>query len=153
MDAINCVTFFMNGLLLTVAIMVTVGGVICSSPAAAQQRPVGEPAEGVQILDGPTLESATEYSAIIRWTTTNSGGGSVKHYGVVQYGTDPEHLSQTATSPNRRNKNLPYMRYRVRVDGLQPGTTYYYTVDAVQGDGTGTGVKSTVNQFTTRPHP
>jgi hypothetical protein len=129
-----------------------VSSVIFSHPTAAQPRPAGEPAERMQITEGPVLESATDHSAIIRWTT-NTGGGTVTHYGVVQYGTDPKHLSQTAKSPNRWNKNLPYVIYRVRVDGLQPGTTYYYTVDSTQADGTSIGVKSTVNQFTTRQHP
>lgn len=142
----------MNRLLLTLALMVTVSGVIFSNPTAAQPPPAGEQAERVSIIDGPALESATDHSAIIRWTT-NTSGGTVKHYGVVKYGTDPKNLSQTAKSPNRWNKNLPYVIYRVRVDGLKPGTTYYYMVDSTQADGTSIGVKSTVNQFTTRQHP
>jgi hypothetical protein len=103
-------------------------------------------------LKGPALESATDNSAIIRWTPTPAGG-TVVHYGVVHYGTDPKNLSQTAKSPNRWNKNLPYVVYRVRVGGRTPGTTYYYAVESVQANGSGTGAKSTVNQFTTRLHP
>jgi hypothetical protein len=34
------------------------------------------------------------------------------------------------------------MTYRVRIDGLTPGTTYYFTVDAAQADGIGMGLKS-----------
>lgn len=45
------------------------------------------------------------------------------------------------------------MTYRVRIDGLTPGTTYYFTVDAAQADGIGVGLKSPVSQFTTRPRP
>ena len=46
------------------------------------------------------------------------------------------------------------MTYRVRIDGLTAGTTYYFTVDAAQADGIGMGLKrSPVNQFTTRPRP
>src|SRR3974390_2806672 len=41
------------------------------------------------------LESAVSYMAIVRWSTTNPRGDD-EHYGVVQYGTDPEELSQTA---------------------------------------------------------
>jgi hypothetical protein len=32
--------------------------------------------------------------------------------------------------------------------GLKPQTTYYYTVDSMQGNGKSDGVKSTVNDFT-----
>jgi phosphodiesterase/alkaline phosphatase D-like protein len=133
----------MNRLFLTLAITVMVSSVISSQPAA-QPRPAGEQAERAQIIDGPALESATERSAIIRWTT-NTGGGTVTHYGVVQYGTDPKHLSQTAKSRNRWNKNLPYVIYRVRVDGLKPQTTYYYKATSMESN----GVESPVTQFPT----
>jgi phosphodiesterase/alkaline phosphatase D-like protein len=54
---------------------------------------------------------------------------------------------------NRWNANLPDVTYRVQVDGLTPATTYYYTVDAAHADGIRMGLKSTVNQFATRPRP
>src|SRR5882724_3847962 len=107
----------MNRQLLTLAITVAVSSLLFATPTAAQPRPAEEKAEHAQILKEPALESATDHSAIISWTT-NTGGGSVVHYGIVHYGTDPQNLSQTAKSPNRWNKNLPYMTYRVRVDGL-----------------------------------
>jgi hypothetical protein len=47
-------------------------------------------------------------------------------------------------------RNHPYTLFRVRVDGLQPRTTYYYTVDSMEGNGTRDGVKSPVRHFTTR---
>jgi hypothetical protein len=56
-------------------------------------------------------------------------------------------------SPNKRNRNHPSMIFPVRVDGLRPGTTYYYTVEAVQANGIPDGVKSAVNPFTTPAHP
>jgi purple acid phosphatase-like protein len=90
--------------------------------------------------------------AIIRWTV-DTGGGTVKHYGIVRYGTDPRNLDHTARSPNRWVRSLPDMTYRVRIDGLTPGTTYYFTVDAAQADGIAMGLKSPVKQFTTRPPP
>ena len=43
----------------------------------------------------------------------------------------------------------PYTVFRVRVDGLKPRTTYYYTVDSKGADGQGDGVKSAVKHFTT----
>jgi hypothetical protein len=91
----------MNRLLLTLAITVAASGLIFPKPTVAQPRPAGEKAERVQIIKGPALESATDNSAIMRWTPTPAGGT------VVHYGTDPKNLSQTAKSPNRWNKNLP----------------------------------------------
>jgi hypothetical protein len=39
--------------------------------------------------------------------------------------------------------------FRVRVDGLESHTTYYYKVDFMQAGGTSDGVTSLVNKFTT----
>jgi Purple acid Phosphatase, N-terminal domain len=138
--------------LLTVAIAVVVNSLSASHPAAAQQRRAGSGSERRQIVTGPALESATHDTAIIRWTV-NTGGGTARHYGIVRYGTDPRNLDQAARSPNRWNASLPNMTYRVRIDGLTPETTYYFTVDAAQADGVGMGLKSRVNRFATRPRP
>jgi hypothetical protein len=67
----------------------------------------------------------------------------------VSYGTDRNQLNQMAKSPIRLNRNHPYTVFRVRVEGLKPGITYYYTVDSMGGDGTRDGVESTVYHFTT----
>jgi phosphodiesterase/alkaline phosphatase D-like protein len=71
------------------------------------------------------------------------------HYGIVQYGTDPKDLSQTAKNPIRLNRAHSETTFRVRVQGLKPRTTYYYTVTSQGSDGKSDGVKSTVNKFTT----
>ena len=102
----------------------------------------------VQITQGPELESANNNSAIIRWTSNNPGG-SPEHYGVVRYGTNPTNLSQTAKSPIRLNPGHSYTVFRVRMDGLKPRTTYYYTVGSTEGNGKGDGLKSAVKHFTT----
>jgi hypothetical protein len=120
-----------------------------SSPIVAQQIPGDERPRNMRIIVGPALESATEKSAIIRWMSTTPGGPA-EHFGVVHYGTDPADLSQMARSPIRLNMAHPNTIFRVRVDGLMPGTTYYYTVDSTGPDGNSDGVKGTVNQFTTR---
>jgi hypothetical protein len=133
------------------AFAVVIGGVNVPH-ATAQPHAAAQHGEPVHIVDGPALESATDHSAILGWAA-NTRGGTAVHYGVVQYGTDPQNLGQTARSPNRWHKHQPYVRYRVRVDGLQPGTTYYYTVGIVQADGTSLGVTSPVHQFTTRQRP
>jgi Purple acid Phosphatase, N-terminal domain len=67
----------------------------------------------------------------------------------VSYGTDRNQLDQTAKSHIRLNRNHSYTVFRVQVDGLKPGITYYYTVDSMGGDGKRDGVESTVYQFTT----
>jgi hypothetical protein len=138
--------------LLTVAITAVVNSLIASHVTAAQQRPVGNKSERREIVTGPALESATHDTAIIRWTA-DTGGGTSTHYGIVRYGTDPRNLDQMARSPNRWSQRLPEMTYRVRIDGLTPGTIYYFTVDAAQADGVGIGLKSRVSRFTTRPRP
>src|ERR1700730_5885530 len=130
-------------------IAATATGLIGSNPIVAQQIPGDERARSVQIISGAAPESATEKSAIIR-PRTNPPAGPAEHFGVVHYGTDPKDLSQIAKSPMRLNMARPNTIFRVRVDGLMPGTTYYYTVDSTGPDGTSDGVKGTVNQFTTR---
>jgi len=112
-------------------------GILPPAPAAAR----------VRITEGPAIESIKDNLAIIRWTSNNPGG-SDEHFGVVHYGTDPEHLSEMAKSHVRLNQNHSDTVFRVRVDGLKPQTTYYYTVDSMQGNGRSDGVMSSVNHFT-----
>src|SRR5881628_4060698 len=138
----------MNRLLLTLAITTTVGSLISSNPATAQVPPPAKKAERVEITKGPELESATDHLTIIRWTTNNPGGSDV-HYGIVHYGTDPKDLSQTAKNPIRLNQGHRNTTFRVRIEGLKPRTTYYYTVTSEESNGTSDGVKSTVSKFTT----
>lgn len=103
----------------------------------------------IKIAEGPALEKATSNSAIIRWTSDNPGG-SDEHFGVVTYGTDPKDLKQIAKSHIRLNRSHPQTVFRVYIEGLQPRTTYYYTVDSMQANGDRDGVKSGVKQFTTK---
>jgi hypothetical protein len=114
----------------------------------AQESPTTAKTARIRIIQGPEIELAKENLTIIRWTTNNPGGSPV-HYGVVHYGTDPKDLSQTAKNPIRLNPDGPSALFRVRMDGLKPRTTYYYTVDSMEATGEGDGVKSTVKQFTT----
>ncbi len=125
---------------------------LCSSSIALQPAadakilPPAKEAERVRITHGPTIESAKRNLIIIKWTSNNPGGTD-EHFGVVRYGIDPEHLSQVAKSPVRLNQNHASTVFRVRVDGLQPQTTYYYSVDSTQGNGKSDRVKSAVNHF------
>jgi phosphodiesterase/alkaline phosphatase D-like protein len=139
----------MNRLLLTMALTVMMGGAFYVTPTVAQLSATTKKAASVEITQGPEIERADSYLTIVRWTTNNPGG-SPQHYGVVHYGTDPKDLSQTAKSPIRLNPDHAETVFRVRIDGLQPKTTYYYTVDSMEANGTSDGVKSTVKHFTTR---
>jgi len=111
--------------------------------------PVGTEAVA-SIIDGPTVERATANSAIITWTTKSPGGTDL-HYAVAHYGTSSQNLREIAESPNRRNRNHADMTFRVLLQGLRPGTTYYYWVESVQATGNPDGARSGVSQFTT-PH-
>jgi hypothetical protein len=122
---------------------------ICAPQLSQAQLVTPAPAAGsVHITEGPAIESDKDGLAIIRWTTNNPGG-SAEHFGVVHYGTDAAQLNQTAKHPIQRNPSHPETVFRVRVDGLKPGTTYYYTVGSMGGTGKVDPVKSAVYHFTT----
>jgi hypothetical protein len=144
--------FYINRVLFTLAASLSL-----SRPTAAQMSPYTakdippptKKAARVQIREGPALELFRNNEAIIRWTSNNPGGTD-EHFGIVNYGTDPRQLNQTAKSHIRLNRNHPYTVFRVQLEGLKPGATYYYTVDSIGGDGTKDGVKSGVHHFTAR---
>jgi phosphodiesterase/alkaline phosphatase D-like protein len=139
----------MNRLLLKLAMIMMVGVPLYSTPATAQLSPTTPKAASVKITQGPEIERADSYLTIVRWTTNNPGG-SPEHYAVVHYGTNPKDLSQTAKNPVRLNPGHSDTVFRVRIDGLQPGTTYYYKVDSMESNGKGDGVTSKVKTFTTK---
>jgi hypothetical protein len=147
----------MNKLLLQLAIATTLCGLLSLKLAIAQNYILSQPgtilppakrAGDVEIVQGPALEFARDDLAIIRWTTNNPGG-SDDHFAVIHYGTDPTKLSETARSHIRLNRDYPRTIFRVRVDGLKPQTTYYYTVTSTGSDGVSDGENSSVKQFTT----
>jgi purple acid phosphatase-like protein len=147
----------MNTVHVKLLMMAAIGGLFFPHFIVAQDNPYSPktilpPAPKtarVQITQGPELEMARTDWAIIRWTTNNPGGAD-QHFGIVQYGTNPNELNQTAKSPIHVNRSHSDTVFRVRVLGLTPQTKYYYIVDSMGSDGTGDGVKSTVNQFSTR---
>ena len=139
----------MKRLALKLAMSVVLVSLFYSTPAAAQVAPSTEKAGSVKITQGPEIEQANSYLTIIRWTTNNPGG-SPEHYAVVHYGTNPKDLSQTAKSPIRLNPSHSDTVFRVRIEGLQPGTTYYYKVDSMEASGKGDGVTSQVKTFKTK---
>ena len=119
------------------------------SPTTAQLIPPAKKAAHVAITQGPEVESARNNEVIIRWTSNNPGG-SDEHFGVVHYGKAPSDLSQTAQSHIRLNQGHSYTVFRVRIQGLEPHTTYYYKVDSTEANGTSDGVSSPTKKFITQ---
>ena len=142
----------MNKPLIRLAITATAGSLLSLHPMVAQVSPTTPKTARVRITQGPELELAKEHLTIIRWTTNNPGGSPV-HYGIVHYGRDPKNLSETAKSPIRLNPDHASTLFRVRMDDLKPGTTYYYTVGSMEANGKDDGTKSSVKQFTTPVEP
>ena len=136
----------MKRVLLTLAISVLSGGLLSSKPAVAQLLPPAEKTASVRIIQGPEIESASDYLTIIRWTTNNPGG-SDEHFGVVHYGTDPKNLSETAKSHIRLNRGHPDTVFRVRLDALKPKTTYFYKVTSIESNGKSDGEESSIKRF------
>jgi hypothetical protein len=138
----------MKNFILTVAFVITAGlmpwGFADDAVTAAAATHKAAP-----LTADPELESATDTSAIIRWTTVNPGGTAL-HYGVVHYGTDAKNLTQVAQSPNRRNPSHPDMIFRVRIMSLNSNTTYYYKVESTGATGASDGVSSSVKTFKTQ---
>jgi phosphodiesterase/alkaline phosphatase D-like protein len=132
----------MNRVILLLAISVLSGGLL------AQESPTTKKAQHVRIIQGPKIELARQNLTIIRWTTSNPGGDPV-HYGIVHYGTNPHNLIDTAKSPIRLNPDHASSVFRVRLDNLKSGTTYYYRVDSIEASGERDGVTSTLGHFRT----
>jgi hypothetical protein len=132
--------------ILTIALIVTVMGSLFVRPRSAYAR---HNSSAEQNSARPTIESVTNTLAFISWTTPNPGG-TILHYAVVRYGKDPNHLQFTAKSPTKINPSHSEMVFRVRVQDLEPGTTYYYHVSSEQANGISDPATSGVNQFTTR---
>jgi phosphodiesterase/alkaline phosphatase D-like protein len=142
-----------NKLLLTLAFTFAIIGLLCPTRTGGQViPPPANRAARVQITEGPEIESAQGAQAIIRWTSNNPGGTD-EHFAFVRYGTDPNHLTQTAKSHIRLNRNHSYTVFRVRLLDLKPGTTYYYKVDSMEADGTLDGANSNVYRLDTPRNP
>jgi hypothetical protein len=132
---------------LTIAISVMAMGLLFVQPRLAC---AGDGSTTSKAGALPVVESVTDTLAFISWTTKNPGG-TILHHAVVRYGQDRNNLNLTAESPTRINPGHSEMVFRVRVDNLKPGTTYYYKVSSEQAGGISDPVTSGVNQFTTRP--
>jgi len=134
-----------NGSRVTIAISIMAMGVSLLQPRLACAR------EAPQAGLSPMVESVADTFAFISWTTRNPGG-TILHYAIVHYGKDPSHLDLTAVSPTRINPGHTDMVFRVRMNDLQPQTTYYYKVSSTQANGTSDPGTSAVQRFDTRPN-
>lgn len=112
-----------------------------SQAATGQARP--QRAKPLMIVNGPIVEFVNQNSAVIAWTT-NSGGST-----IVQYGTDPNSLSQRAQAPYADREGVSYQTHRVTLRNLKPATKYYYVAHSGQGEDTGTAAKTEVSSFVT----
>lgn len=121
-------------------------GLLLAQPRLVCAR-TGESAD--QVNARPIIESVGTTIAFIGWTTPNPGG-TILHYAIVHYGRDANHLDLTARSPTRINSAHSEMVFRVRMYGLEPGTTYYYKVSSEQANGIADPATSIVHQFTTQ---
>jgi len=136
-----------NGSRLTITISVIAVALSFLQPRLACARDGSSP---TQDDAGPMVESAADTFAFISWTTRNPGG-TILHYAIVHYGNDPNHLDLAAVSPTRINPGHADMVFRVRMNDLQPETTYYYKVSSTQANGTPDPGPGSVKQFKTRP--
>jgi len=117
--------------------MATVGSLLSSNPAAAQIPPPAKKAgpSRSQRSRSRIVEAPFDHHPV----DDQQPGGSDVHYGVVHYGADCKELSQTAKNPIRLSQGHPETTFRVQMRGLEPRTTYYYTVTSMESNGKSDG--------------
>jgi hypothetical protein len=93
----------------------------------------------VQITSGPVVESVTDTTAVIAWST-NVNAGTALHYG-----TDPNRLDQMVGMP------WGGLTHRVNLKDLKPDTKYYFEAESAQGQGTGSSAVAPPSSFRTKP--
>jgi len=71
------------------------------------------------------LEYVESASAVIAWSTNAKGSTR------VMYSTDPNNLTQLAEAP----WGAGGLTHRVKLQNLQPNTTYYFKVETGQAQG------------------
>jgi len=88
--------------------------------AEAYRQKQGTGTAAVKIQAGPVTQSVTDRTASL-WLMTSEDAAV-----TVRYGTDRNHLSQTAQSPTGKQHSL-------QLNNLQPSSTYFYEVSAADG--------------------
>lgn len=101
--------------------------------------PGGAPkAVSVEITHGPVVESVTDTTAVIAWSTNVNAGT------LLRYGTDANHLDQSVGMP------WGGLTHRVNLKDLKPDTKYYFKAESPQGQGTGTTAVAPQSFFRTK---
>jgi hypothetical protein len=108
-----------------------------TSPQQAQEEPAPK-VINVEIIHGPVVESVTDTTAVIAWST-NVNAGTVLHYG-----TDVNHLDQSASMP------WGGLTHRVNLKDLKPDTKYYFKAESAQGQGSGSTAVAPQSFFRTK---
>ena len=108
-----------------------------SSPRSAQDENAPQ-VVNVEIIHGPVVESVTDTTAVIAWST-NVNAGTLLHYG-----TDVNHLDQTASMP------WGGLTHRVNLKDLKPDTKYYFKAESAQGQGSGSTAVAPQSFFRTK---
>jgi len=114
-------------------------GLLGLSGAHAQSADEADSLPAVRITHGPVVESVTETTAIIAWSTNVNSGTTLR------YGTSPNYLDQRAGMP------WGGFTHRVYLKNLQPGTKYFFQAESAKAQGTGTSAIADVMSFDTRP--
>jgi hypothetical protein len=91
----------------------------------------------VQITGEPVIELADSNSATISWVTSQPSNSR------VWYGEDAEDLTEIAEGSERSTD------HHVRIQGLQPNTTYYFQVETGEGSNSTTTENPAIMSFRT----
>ena len=112
----------------------------CMPQTSPQQGQGAAPPEmvNVEITHGPVVESVTDTTAVIAWST-NVNAGTLLHYG-----TDINHLDQIASMP------WGGLTHRVNLKDLKPDTKYYFKAESAQGQGSGSTAVAPQSFFRTK---
>jgi chitodextrinase len=93
----------------------------------------------VKVTAGPIIETADSNSATISWFTDQPANSR------VWYSQDADDLTQIAEGEDRTTE------HRVRIEGLQPNTTYFFQVESVQSSSVKTENPSLLSFRTVAP--
>ena len=109
---------------------------LASSPSCMSRNRTGDAGGSPPVVHTRSATSITLGGAAF--------GGEVDPHGTpvevwFEYGTDPALSGSTATSVKAIRDGSRSYRFRVRISGLQPYTTYYYRAMAGNGAGTRRG--------------
>jgi hypothetical protein len=90
-----------------------------------------------RITNGPVIESVSNHSAMIAWSTNRPAGN------VIMWGTDSNNLNQ------RVEKAWGGTNHRLEIKGLKPDTAYYFRVESPASQGGSGKLESSVEHFMT----